>query len=279
MIREYGQCGPSIDLTVADGLPKGWQQMQQMRLRGSAMVHVEQSAEHCEDACCAPPPVVLRSKPMLDRRLLIREAFRLEWLAIGWMIVEAVVAIGSGIVSGSLVLLAFGLDSVIELISAGVLMWRLSVELRQGRMLAEGAERIAGRIGGALLFALAAYVVIAAGWNLWTLHHQVFSWPGFIVTVLAIPIMRYLATWKLDLADRLESRALRADAVESITCGWLSMVAVASLGAQAIFGAWWIDSVGSLAIVWFLVKEGREAWQGECCAHCKQVFDKGHSAT
>jgi divalent metal cation (Fe/Co/Zn/Cd) transporter len=253
--------------------------MKQMRLGGSTMVHVEKSAEHCEDACCAPAPLVLPSKPMLDRRLLIGEAFQLEWITIGWMIIEAVVAIGSGIVSGSLVLLAFGLDSVIELISAGVLIWRLSVELRHGQVFSEGAERIAGRIGGALLFALTAYVVIAAGWNVWTQHYQAFSWPGFIVTLLAIPIMRYLATRKLDLADRLGSRALRADAVESITCGWLSMAAVASLGAQAIFGAWWIDSVGSLAIVWFLIKEGREAWQGECCADCNQAFDKGHGST
>ena len=235
------------------------------------MANVEKIVGHCDDACCAPSPLVLPSKPLLDRRPLIREAFRLEWLTIGWMVIEAVVAIGSGIVSGSLVLFAFGLDSVIELISAGVLVWRLSVELRHGHRFSEDAERIAGRVGGALLFTLAGYVVVAASWNLWTRPHETFSWPGFIVTLLAIPIMRYLATRKLDLANRLGSRALRADAIKSVTCGWLSVVAVASLGAQAIFGAWWIDSVGSLAIVWLLIKEGREAWQGECCADCKWV--------
>src|ERR1700686_5299313 len=228
------------------------------------MLHVDKVLEHCEDECCTPPPLILSSEPQVDRHPLIREAFRLEWITIGWMVIEAVVAIGSGIVSGSLVLLAFGLDSVIELISAGVLVWRLSVELRHGHVFSENAERIAGRIGGALLFTLAAYVVVAAAWNLWTQHHGEFSAPGFIVTLLAIPIMQYLATRKIDLADRLGSRALRTDAVESITCGWLSMVAVTSLGAQAIFGAWWIDSVGSLAIVWFLIEEGREAGQGEC---------------
>jgi divalent metal cation (Fe/Co/Zn/Cd) transporter len=233
------------------------------------MLHVDRFAERCEEERCTPPPLVLSPKPTVDRRQLVREAFRLEWITIGWMVVEAVAAIGSGILSGSLVLLAFGLDSVIELISAGVLMWRLSVELRHGHAFSENAERIARRIGGALLFALAAYVAVAAGWNLWTQHHGEFSTPGFIVTLLAIPIMRYLATRKIDLANRLGSRALRADAVESITCGWLSVVAVASLGAQVIFGAWWIDSVGSLAILWFLIKEGREAWQDECCAECK----------
>lgn len=233
------------------------------------MVQVDKVVERCEDECCAPASLILPSKSTIDRRPLVREAFRLEWITIAWMIIEAAVAIGSGIVSGSLVLLAFGLDSVIELVSAGVLMWRLLVELRHGHVFSENAERIAGRIGGALLFALGAYVIVAASWNLWTQHHGEFSVPGFIVTLLAIPIMRYLATRKIDLANRLGSRALRADAVESITCGWLSLVAVASLGAQAIFGAWWIDSAGSLAILWFLIKEGREAWQGECCADCQ----------
>jgi len=232
------------------------------------MLHVDKVVERCEDECCAPPPLILSPKPTDDRHPLVREAFRLEWITIGWMVVEAVAAIGSGIVSGSLVLLAFGLDSIIELISAGVLMWRLSVELRHGQVFSENAERIAGRIGGALLFVLAAYVVVAAGWNLWTQHHGEFSAPGFIVTLMAIPIMRYLATRKIDLADRLGSRALRTDAVESITCGWLSVVAVVSLGAQAIFEVWWIDSAGSLVILWFLIKEGREAWQGDCCADC-----------
>ena len=92
--------------------------------------------------------------------------------------------------------------------------------------------------------------------------------PGFIVTLLAIPVMRYLARRKIELANQLGSRALRADAMESVTCGWLSVVAVVSLGAQAVSGIWWIDSVGSLAIVWLLVKEGLEAWRGECCADC-----------
>src|ERR1700737_4276529 len=198
------------------------------------MLHIDKVPERCEDECCTPPPLITSSKPTVDRHLLVREAFRLEWITIGWMVIEAIVAIGSGIVSGSLVLLAFGLDSVIELISAGMLMWRLSVELRHGHAFSENAERIPGRVGGALLFALAAYVVVAVVGNLWTQRHADFSAPGFIVTLLAIPIMRYLATRKLDLANRLRSRALRTDAVESITCGWLWVVAVVSLGVQAI---------------------------------------------
>jgi divalent metal cation (Fe/Co/Zn/Cd) transporter len=163
------------------------------------------------------------------------------------------------------VLLAFGLDSVIELISAGVLIWRLSVELRRGQAFSDTAERTASRIGGGLLFALAAYVVVSAGWSLWRGQGETFSTAGLVLALLATPIMRYLANRKLAVADRLGSRAMRADAMESITCGWLSLVVVVSLAAQALLGAWWVDGVGSLAIVWLLVKEGRQAWAGEEC--------------
>ena len=216
--------------------------------------------------CCAPPPLILPPRP--DRFPLIREAFKLEWFTIGWMTVEAVVAIGAGVSAGSLVLLAFGLDSVIELASAGVLMWRLSVELRHGRVFSERAERTASRIGGALLFVLAAYVTAAAAWHLWKGSGEEFSWPGFIVALAAIPSMRWLALRKITIAEKIGSRALRADAIEAVTCGWLSFVVVVTLAAQWLFGAWWIDGAGSLAIVWLLVREGREAWSGQTCEAC-----------
>jgi len=87
--------------------------------------------------------------------------------------------------------------------------------------------------------------------------------------VLAIPIMYFLAQHKLQLADALGSRALRADAVESVTCGWLAFVVVGALLAQGLVGAWWLDAVASLGSVWFVVREGREAWEGEdCCDPC-----------
>ena len=94
-------------------------------------------------------------------------------------------------------------------------------------------------------------------------HCQVSQWP--------LPPFRsciFLPSGK-SLAERIGSRALRADAVESITCGWLSCVVVVGLTGQYLLGAWWIDAVTSLGIVWFVVKEGREAWQRqECCDHC-----------
>jgi divalent metal cation (Fe/Co/Zn/Cd) transporter len=197
------------------------------------------------------------------RPLLIRAAFRLEWFTLGWMVVEAAVALASGVSARSISLIAFGVDSLIELASACVLIWRLNVELRQGRSVAERAERTASRIGGALLFALAAYIVVAAGWRLWTRQGADFSWPGLWVSLAAIPIMWFLSRRKLQIAEALGSRALRTDTVESITCGWLSFVVLIGLLAQLALGAWWVDTATSLVIVWLVVKEGREAWQGE----------------
>ncbi len=179
------------------------------------------------------------------------------------MSIEAAIALTSGVAAHSLSLLAFGFDSLIELASAGILIWRLQIELRRGQTFSEHAERVAARLGGSLLFALAAYVIASAAWGLWTRTGQQFSLLGLIVTALAIPIMYLLAKRKLAIADRIESRALRTDAFESITCGWLSFVVLAGLLAQLLVGAWWINSVASLAIVYLLVKEGREAWEGD----------------
>lgn len=207
------------------------------------------------------------AKATNDRPALIRQAFLLEYVTLVWMAIEAAVAIGFGIAAGSLTLTAFGIDSLIELISAAVLVWRLTVELQHGVSFGEQAEKAASRIGGALLFALAAYVVGSAGWKLWVQQGAEFSLPGLIVSVLAIPIMYLLSRRKLQVARALGSRALRTDAVESITCGWLALVVVIALVAQLLVDAWWVDAVASLAIVWFVIREGREAWEGEeCCA-------------
>jgi divalent metal cation (Fe/Co/Zn/Cd) transporter len=222
-------------------------------------------ADMCEDACRGE---VSSLSPTPERLALIRSAFRLEWMTVAWMVVEGVVAIGAGLAARSLTLTAFGLDSVIELASAGVLIWRLDVELGQGQSFSEQTERTASRIGGALLFTLAAYIVVGAAWSLWNRHGEVFSLPGLIVALLAMPIMTLLARRKIKVATQLRSHAMRADAAESITCGWLSLVVVVGLLADLALGAWWVDAMTSLAIVWFVVKEAREAWRGDdCCDH------------
>jgi divalent metal cation (Fe/Co/Zn/Cd) transporter len=180
------------------------------------------------------------------------------------MLIEAAVAIGAGLAAHSLSLIAFGADSLIELASAGVLLWRLDVEIRQGAEFSESIERRASRIGGALLFVLAAYVVVSAAYGLRMREGQEFSLPGLIIAALAIPVMWWLAKAKMRVADRIGSRALRADAIESVTCGYLSGVVLIGLVTQLLMPAWWwVDSIASLVIVALLVKEGREAWQAE----------------
>lgn len=198
-----------------------------------------------------------------ERRELVARAFRLEWLTLGWMSIEAAAGLGAGIAAGSLTLVAFGADSIIELASAGVLIWRLTVEIRRGEAFPEAVERRAARLAAGLLLALAVYVLASAGWSLATRSGQQFSPLGLAVTLAALPLMVLLSRSKTGIADRIESRALRADAVEATACAYLSAVVVAGLVAQWLFGAWWIDGVTALALVPLLVREGWEAWRGE----------------
>jgi divalent metal cation (Fe/Co/Zn/Cd) transporter len=221
------------------------------------------------DECCADSGPTAQSTAAVraapNRAALIRRAFRLEYATVAWMVIEASVTIWAAFEAASVSLLAFGVDSLIELASAGVLLWRLTVELHRGQKFAEGAERTASRIAGGLLFALAAYVMSAAGWRIWTQTGGSFSWPGLIITTLAMPVMYVLARQKIEVAEALGSRAMRADAMESVTCGWLSAVVIVGLIVQGLTGAWWVDSLTSLAIVWLLLKEGREAWTDDNC--------------
>lgn len=196
----------------------------------------------------------------------MQAALRLEVLTIGWMVIEALASIGAGVVAGSVLLLAFGVDSVIELISAGVLYHRLRKEA-DGTANAAGIEALehrAARIAGYLLYALAAYVVLQSGYGLLHRHTAETSDVGLTVALIAALGMPILARAKIRVADRIESKALRADAMETFTCGFLSWVLLAGLGANALLHWWWLDSVAALALVPFLVKEGREAMEGGC---------------
>jgi divalent metal cation (Fe/Co/Zn/Cd) transporter len=180
------------------------------------------------------------------------------------MLIEAAVAIGAGVAAHSLSLIAFGADSLIEILSAGVLLWRLNLELRHGVEFPQSVEHRASGISAGLLFVLAAYVVVNAAYGLWRREGQEFSPPGLVLTILAIPVMWWLARAKIGVANQIGSHALRADAVESITCGYLSGVVVVGLLIQLLMPRWWwVDSVTSLAIVVLLIKEGCEAWKGD----------------
>jgi divalent metal cation (Fe/Co/Zn/Cd) transporter len=134
---------------------------------------------------------------------LVRAAFVLEWLTLAWVILEAALGIWASVSAHSVSLMAFGADSVIEAISACLLLWRLNVELREGQAFSEDAERKASKIGGILLFALAVYVVVSAAWGLWTREGQEFSRIGLAITAATIPVMYVLAKCKIAVADQI----------------------------------------------------------------------------
>ncbi|HEX8961969.1 MAG TPA: cation transporter [Rhodocyclaceae bacterium] len=194
-------------------------------------------------------------------------ALRLEAWSIAWMVVEAAVSLWAGLAAGSLLLIAFGVDSVIELVSACVLYLRLRHEFRgdhESVEALEALERKTGRIAGYLLVALAAYVAAEGAWGLTRGHEASSSVAGLAVAVIAAIGMPFLAKAKIRAADRIGSAALRADAMETFTCGYLSWVLLGGLAANALLHWWWLDAAASLLIVPLLLKEAREAINGQC---------------
>jgi len=200
----------------------------------------------------------------------LRFALRLIYITLGWMTVEAVAALLLGWSSRSLLLESFGIDSIVELFSASVLLWRLRVELNGSASMVrvEEVERRAAKWVGYSLYALVFYVIWNSGFGLFiaqriTDTHES-AW-GILIGIVAKIGMPILAGYKLRVAARLNSTALRADAVESITCGYLSIVLIVGLGATRLLGWWWLDSVAALALVPFLIKEARAAIKGDSC--------------
>lgn len=203
----------------------------------------------------------------LKRNSLPRSAIRLEIITIIWMVIEAVAAIGAGIAASSLLLLAFGIDSGIELTSAIVVFRRFRFELNQNRQSdlrdAPEVERRTARTAGYLLLLLSAYVVAQAIIGLGTRHAAEISPIGIAVAIIAAVGMPFLGKAKLSLAEKIDSQSLRADAMETLTCGYLSWMLLVGLVLNALTSWWWVDSVASLAIIPLLVHEAREALSGE----------------
>lgn len=186
------------------------------------------------------------------------------------MVVEAAVSIGAGIAANSLLLVAFGADSIIELISGCVLYSRLRHEYRgdhKSEESIEGLERRTGKIAGYLLYALSAYVVAQAIVGLTRQQAADISFIGMAVAIIAAVGMPILAKAKISLADKINSPALRADAMETFTCGYFSWVLLGGLVANALLHWWWLDSVASLFVVPLLLREAKEAIAGHCSCH------------
>jgi divalent metal cation (Fe/Co/Zn/Cd) transporter len=202
----------------------------------------------------------------------ISQALLLTYVTLAWMAVEGGASLLLGWRSRSLLLEGFGIDSVVELFSAGVLLWRLLIESggRADNRTVEGVEGRASRLVGYSLLALAVYVVAMSAYGLLVAQRHTNThesvW-GVLIGLIAKIGMPILAGYKLKVAARLNSGALRADAMEAITCGYLSIVLVVGLAATRLFGWWWLDSVAALALIPFLVKEGRAAVKGDgCCS-------------
>lgn len=200
------------------------------------------------------------------RRTLHRRAVVLEWFTVGWNVLEALVAVGAGLLAGSVALVGFGVDSGIEVISAVGLLWRLRTSADAPRDEETAAERRALYVVGFTFFALAAYVAYEAGSSLLAREAPDASPVGIALAALSLVVMPALALAKQRVGREWGSRALLADAVETWVCSYLSLALLLGLGLNALFGWWWADAAGGLAmlpvVVWQGVEALREAGEG-----------------
>ena len=206
----------------------------------------------------------LKTPEAATRAELLQRGLLLEYLTVGWNIVEGLIAIGAGVVSGSVALVGFGMDSFVESISGAVLIWRL----REERVGADeervaAVERRAERLVGVAFLVLAAYVTFEAVRSLIGGETPDASPIGIILTLVSIPVMLWLAAAKRGTGEALGSRALIADSRQTRACWYLSVVALAGLAANAVLGWWWADPLAALGISVILVREGLEAVRGE----------------
>lgn len=205
--------------------------------------------------------------PREARRRHLKKAVVLSFLTVTWNILEGVIATIAGSLAGSVALVGFGVDSFIETASGVVVGRRFLLEL-SGRSAesAERLERTAAKIAGGLLLCLAAYLVIDAGRRL-----AGFGSPaeqsviGIVLTLVSLIVMPLLAWSKMKTARALSSRALRADAYETITCVWLSLTTLVGLVLNATLGWTWADPIAACVLVPLIVREGLESWRGESC--------------
>jgi len=190
----------------------------------------------------------------------IRAGLRLEVFTVAWMAVEAVVAIGAGVAARSVLLTAFGFDSVIELLSGVTLLWWLSAEARgSGAARIEGMERRATQISAVLLVMLCAYLVLTGAGGLVLRLHPEGSALGVAVSAAAVVVMPMLAWRKRRVNAALESAALRADIAETLTCAYMAAATLAGTALNLLAGWWWAEYVAALALLVFIVLETREA--------------------
>jgi divalent metal cation (Fe/Co/Zn/Cd) transporter len=202
------------------------------------------------------------------RARLVRRARLLAWAGIGWHVIEATVAVAAGVVAGSVALVGFGADSLIEAIAGLVVIWRLASAHAI-------AERRAQQMIAASFYVLAAYVAVEAIRSLAAVDRPAVSWVGIGLSMLTLATMPPLATAKARVADALGSSATKSESRQTMLCAYLSAALLVGLGLNALLGWWWADPVTALAIAGVAVKEGRGAWRGESC--CTAPISSGGS--
>lgn len=200
-----------------------------------------------------------------ERAKLERRAKVLAWAGNAWHVVEFGIAVGAGVAAGSIALIGFGVDSLIEAASGLVIVWLFS----GGRGSSQRAELRAQRLIAATYFVLAAYVAVESIRDLAGGHHPGTSWVGIGLAAFTAPTMPLLARAKRRVGRDLASAATVNEAGQNMICAYLSVALLAGLLANAVAGWWWADPVAALVIGAVAVREGRRSWRGErCCDAC-----------
>ena len=206
------------------------------------------------------------SIPLTDRASIARRGRRLEYFSIGWNVLEGLVAIVAGLMAGSISLLGFGIDSFIEVTSASVLLWRMSVDADILRR--ERNERLALKIVGSCFLALSAYIGYESVADLVRKQAPERSLPGIVLACASLIVMPLLSRAKRKVGTALGSAAMHADAKQTDFCVYLSAILLVGLLLNALFGLWWADPVAALVMVPIIAKEGLKGLRGEGC-HCE----------
>jgi divalent metal cation (Fe/Co/Zn/Cd) transporter len=208
-------------------------------------------------------PIQLMRKPpkTSERYHLVKRAKLLAWLGVSWHGIEAAIAIGAGIVAGSIALIGFGADSLIEAVAGFVLLWRFAAS----RTSSESAERRAQKLIALSFYLLAAYVGIEAVRSLISAEAPQASWVGIGLSIVTLITMPPLAIAKARIGEKLGSSATKSEGQQNMLCAYLSAALLVGLSANALFGLWWADPLTALLIAGIAVREGREAWRGESC--------------
>src|SRR3954451_3905433 len=199
-----------------------------------------------------------------ERERLVRRTRLLAWVGLGWHLVEAGVAIGAGVAAGSIALVGFGADSLIEAAAGIVVLWLMA----GSRSASARAERRAQQLIAASFVVLAVYVGIEALVDLFGGHHPGTSWVGISLSIVTLATMPPLARAKAKVGHALGSSATTSESRQTMLCAYLSAALLIGLGANAIAGWWWADPLAALFIAGVALREARDAWRGEACDCC-----------